>query len=400
MKRLLLITSAVGLCLAAPAFAQSTPEQDQLNRQKAAPPSSAAPAAQSQDRQRPNQPQMDRGGQAQQRPAAGSASPSAQAPASQDQRGQAQNQQQPSSGAPASSAQAPAPSGQAQSPAADQTQRGQAQNQRDPAADRNKAQAPADQQQQRSASDRNQPAQSGQAPADRQPQRSATDRNRPAQGQADRRQSQQDMQRQDRRQDAQTSRSQTSSRDRASASLNVDINETQRTRIASAISSVNVRPVNVNFRIATGVVVPRTVVLHTLPTNIVEIVPQFRGYSYFVTREQIVIVEPRRKTIVAVLPAGGTARAQAPAASRASFTDQHREVIRSRASSLRSTATVGSAPSRIVVEEEVPATIELEEFPAEIVTEVPVVRTYRYFRQDNDVFVVDPVQRRVIEIIR
>jgi hypothetical protein len=396
MKRLLLISSAVGLCLAAPAFAQAPTEQEQLNRQKAAPPSTSAPAAQSQDRQRSNQQQMDQSGQAQQRPATGSPSPSAQAPSSQDQRGQAQNQQQPSSGAPAS----PMPSGQAQSPPADQTQRGQAQNQRDPAADRNKAQAPADQQQQRSASDRNQPAQSGQAPADRQPQRSATDRNRPAQGQADRRQSQQDMQRQDRRQDAQTSRSQTSSRDRASASLNVDINETQRTRIASAISSVNVRPVNVNFRIATGVVVPRTVVLHTLPTNIVEIVPQFRGYSYFVTREQIVIVEPRRKTVVAVLPAGGTARAQAPAASRTTFTDQHREAIRSRASSLRSTATVGSAPSRIVVEEEVPATIELEEFPVEIVTEVPVVRSYRYFVQDNDVFVVDPVERRVIEIIR
>jgi hypothetical protein len=423
MKRLLLITSAVGLCLAAPAFAQSTPEQDQLNRQKAAPPSSAAPAAQSQDRQRPNQPPMDRGGQAQQRPAAGSPSPSAQAPASQDQRGQAQNQQQPPSGAPASSAQAPAPTGQAQSPAADQTQRGQAQNQRDPAADRTKAQAPADQPQQRSATDRNQPAQSGQAPADQQQQRSATDRNQPAQsgqapadrqqqrsatdrnqpaqgGQADRRQSQQDMQRQDRRQDAQTSRSQTSTRDRASTSLNVDINETQRTRIASAISSVNVRPVNVNFRVATGVVVPRTVTLHTLPPTIVEVVPQFRGYSYFVTREQIVIVEPRRKTIVAVLPAGDTARAQAPAASRASFTEQHREVIRSRASSLRSPATTGSSVSRIVVEQEVPATIELEEFPVEIVTEVPVVRSYRYFVQDNDVFVVDPVERRVIEIIR
>ena len=83
MKRLLLITSAVGLCLAAPAFAQSTPEQDQLNRQKAAPPSTAAPAAQSQDRQGSNQPQMDQRGQAQQRPATGSPSPSAQAPSGQ-----------------------------------------------------------------------------------------------------------------------------------------------------------------------------------------------------------------------------------------------------------------------------------------------------------------------------
>ncbi len=55
MKRLLMITSAIGLCLAAPAFAQCTTEQEQLNRQKAAPPSTAAPAAQSQDRQQSNQ---------------------------------------------------------------------------------------------------------------------------------------------------------------------------------------------------------------------------------------------------------------------------------------------------------------------------------------------------------
>jgi hypothetical protein len=367
MKRLLLITSAVGLCLAAPAFAQYSSDQDQ-SKQKAAPPSSSAPAAQSQDRQRSNQQQQDQGGQAQQRPAAGSPSPSAQAPASQEPSGRAQSQQHPSSGAAATSGQAPAPSGQAQSPAPDQMQRGQAQDQRGPSPDRTKAQAPADQQQQRSATDRDRPAASGQAQT-----------------------RQQDMQRQDRRQDARTSR------DRASASLN--INETQRTRIAATFSSLNVRPVNVNFRIATGVVVPRSVVLHTVPASIVEIAPQFRGFSYFATGDQIVIVEPRRKTVVAVLPAGGAARAQSPAA-RASFTDQHREVIRSRASSLRSTATTGSSASRLVIEQEVPATIELEEFPAEIVTEVPVVRTYRYFRQDNDIFVVDPTERRVIEIIR
>ena len=82
------------------------------------------------------------------------------------------------------------------------------------------------------------------------------------------------------------------------------------------------------------------------------------------------------------------------------FTEEQRDIIRKRASTLRSTATTGSSPSRIVVEEEVPATIELQEFPAEIVTEVPTVRSYRYFRQDNDVIVVDPAQRRVIEVIR
>jgi len=365
MKRLLMITSAVGLCLAAPAFAQTT-EQDQTNRPRATQPSNSAPAAQSQERQRPNQDRPNQGGQAQQS-APSSPSPSAQAPS--DQNKQAQ---QPASGSSSSSAQAPSnqnqnQTGQAQRPTSaqapsDQKPSGRAQNQRQPAGKTNEAQAPADQQQ-RTATDRNQPARSGQAQT---------------------RQSQQ-------RQDAKTSR------DRSSASVN--INETQLTRISAAFSSINARPVKVNFNVAVGVAVPRTVVLHTVPSTIVEIAPQFRGYSYFVTGEEIVIVEPKRKTVVAVLPAGGTARAQAPASNRVSFSDEQREVIRKRASTLRSTATTGSA-SRIVVEEEVPATIELQEFPVEIVTEVPTVREYRYFRQDNDVVVVDPGRRRVIEVIR
>jgi hypothetical protein len=332
MKRLM-ITSAIGLCLAAPAFAQTTTDQERLNRERATPPSNAAPAAQNQNQQR---------------------QPANRSQQQSNQGGQAQNQQQPSS-----SAQAPAAS------AGNQNQTGQAQNQ--------------------------QPAPSrAQAPAAERSQRSATDQNRPAAGRAQNRQAQPDR--------AQSSQQQTRDADR-SAALNVNLNETQRTRIASAISSTNVQPVTANFRLATGVVVPRSVALHTLPASIVEIVPQYRGYRYFVTRDQIVIVEPRKKTVVAMLPAGGAARAQAPAAGKVSFTDQQREIIRKRASTLRSTATTGSS-SRIVVEQEVPATVELEEFPAEIVTEVPAVRGFRYFRQDNDVVVVDPGQRRVIEVIR
>jgi hypothetical protein len=380
MKRLLMITSAIGLCLAAPAFAQLTTEQDQQNRQRATPPSNSAPAAQSQDRQRQNQDRPNQGGQAQQQPPANSPAPSAQAPADRNQSGQAQNQR-PAAGN-TNNAQAPADQQRSGTDRNQPAPSGQAQNQRPASNNTNNAQAPADQQ--RSATDRNQPnaPSSAQAPNDRQ---RATDRNqRPA---ADRAQTRQT----DQRQDARTSR------DRATASVN--INETQRTRISAAFNNINVRPVGVNFNVAVGVAVPRTVALRTVPTSIVTIAPQFRGYSYFATGEQIVIVEPRRKTVVAVLPAGGTARAQAPASSRASFTDAHREVIRNRASTLRGTATTGSA-SRIVVEEEVPAAIELQEFPAEIVTEVPVVREYRYFRQDNDVVVVDPGRRRVIEVIR
>jgi hypothetical protein len=362
MKRLLIATTAVGLCLAAPAFAQSTTDQDQLNKQRANQPSTSAPSSQAapSSPSSTNQQGSTQSGSQSQQP-----SPSAQAPSS-NQRGQAQNQQSPS-GSSSTSAQTPASSSQSSQSAtttqSKDSKKNRAQNKRQPSDSSTSAQAPSGTSQSSGTSDSSRT------------------------GRADNRQMQND------RRDSRASRS-----DRTSASVNVSINDQQRTRIASVISSSRARPVNVNFRISTGIVVPRSVTLYTLPSNIVEIVPEYRGYRYFVTRNEIVIVEPRRKTIVAVLPAGGTARAQSTG-ERVQFTDQQREVIRKRSSSLRSIETTGSSAS-YVVEQEIPAAVELQEFPAEIVTEVPVVRTYRYFRQNNDVIVVDPGQRRVIEVIR
>jgi hypothetical protein len=320
-----------------------------------------------------------------QQPAASGASSNAPPPAASNQPTDNQSGQAKSQQPSPSSAQAPASSNQSQSTDRNQNRTGQAQNPQQPSASdnaSNNAQAPANQQ--RPATDRNQATPSGQ------------DLNRQTQ-QNNRRQDQ----RQGQRPDGQSSASRNAGADRNAASLNVNINDNQRTRVASVISRGNVRPVDVDFRIAAGGVVPPRVALQPLPPDIVAVVPQYRNYRYFVTRDQVVIVEPARKTIIAVIPAGGNARAAAPAADRVTFTDQQRQVIRQRTISQDSVATTGSSGgSRVLIEQQVPETVELQEFPAEIVTEVPMVRTYRYYRQDNDVVVVDPTQRRVIEIIR
>jgi hypothetical protein len=57
----------------------------------------------------------------------------------------------------------------------------------------------------------------------------------------------------------------------------------------------------VNFTVTTGTVIPETVTLRTLPAEIIEIVPQYRTYRYFVVKDQIVIVEPGSKRIVQVI---------------------------------------------------------------------------------------------------
>lgn len=177
----------------------------------------------------------------------------------------------------------------------------------------------------------------------------------------------------------------------------------QRTRIASTIRQQNISPVRVNFALRVGVNVPSNVRLAVLPDTIVSIVPQYRGYSYFVTDEQIVIVEPSSHHIVQVMPyQGGSRTAAAPARSeqRAHFSSTQRDEIRRYATQKREATTTGSGSTRrIVVDEEVPATVVLEDFPETVVREVPEVRTYRYYRQDNDVVVVDPGSRRVIDVI-
>jgi Protein of unknown function (DUF1236) len=78
----------------------------------------------------------------------------------------------------------------------------------------------------------------------------------------------------------------------------------QRTRITSVIREQHVAPVNsVNFAISIGTRVPREVGFHPLPAEIVTIYPQWRGYEFFLVREQIVVVDPRTLEIVAVLEA-------------------------------------------------------------------------------------------------
>ena len=78
----------------------------------------------------------------------------------------------------------------------------------------------------------------------------------------------------------------------------------QRTKITSVIREQHVAPVNnVNFSISVGTRVPREVSFHPLQAQIVTIYPEWRGYEFFLVRDQIVVVDPRTLEIVAVLEA-------------------------------------------------------------------------------------------------
>jgi hypothetical protein len=89
----------------------------------------------------------------------------------------------------------------------------------------------------------------------------------------------------------------------ASGNANVNLTSQQKTEIRNTvIKSGNApRVTNVNFKVNVGVAVPADVRFAPLPATIVEIHPAWRGYSYFVYQEEIIVIDPRTRQIVAVL---------------------------------------------------------------------------------------------------
>jgi len=91
--------------------------------------------------------------------------------------------------------------------------------------------------------------------------------------------------------------------ERPMTSKNVSLTTEQKTTIRKTVLTGNAPRVSghVNFDIKVGVVVPREVRVAPLPATIITIEPEWRGFMYFVSGDQIIVVEPRTLEIVAVL---------------------------------------------------------------------------------------------------
>ena len=85
----------------------------------------------------------------------------------------------------------------------------------------------------------------------------------------------------------------------------VNLSSEQRTRIHEVVVSERNAPrvSRVDFDLKVGTAIPRSVKLGRVPVRIIEIEPRWRGFEYFMVGDEIVIVDPRRMEIVAVVPA-------------------------------------------------------------------------------------------------
>jgi hypothetical protein len=99
------------------------------------------------------------------------------------------------------------------------------------------------------------------------------------------------------------SKSSTTTTTTGQAGTRAQLTTEQRTKISSVIKSQHVESVNnVNFSVSVGTRVPReSIRVHTLPSEIVSIYPQWRGYDFIVVHEKIVIIDPNTYEIVEII---------------------------------------------------------------------------------------------------
>jgi hypothetical protein len=76
----------------------------------------------------------------------------------------------------------------------------------------------------------------------------------------------------------------------------------KRTQITSAIKQEKVEEVtNVNFNLSIGTAVPAGVRYHPIPSRIVEIYPEWRGYDFILVNGKYIILRPQTHEIVYII---------------------------------------------------------------------------------------------------
>ncbi|MGE0766605.1 MAG: DUF1236 domain-containing protein [Hyphomicrobiaceae bacterium] len=89
---------------------------------------------------------------------------------------------------------------------------------------------------------------------------------------------------------------------RGGTDVRINLKPEQKTKVVTTFKKHHVAPVrDVHINVSIGTVVPRKVVLHPIPQDIVVIAPAYRSYRYFVFDDRIIIVEPASYEIVDII---------------------------------------------------------------------------------------------------
>jgi hypothetical protein len=175
------------------------------------------------------------------------------------------------------------------------------------------------------------------------------------------------------------------------------VNNSQRTQVLDRLRSdrdLERARSDVNIRVDVGERLPERVRPLPLPPDIVDVVPEYRGYEYTVIHDEVAIINPESREVVDVIPERGfTAESGSYGGAyaeggRIELSHEQREVLRRAA--LSSATTVGSSG---------PSCLSLRPVPEELARSRPELASDKYLAIGDQIVLVDPHDQKIVQVI-
>jgi hypothetical protein len=184
-----------------------------------------------------------------------------------------------------------------------------------------------------------------------------------------------------------------------------DITGDRKERVTSAFRDKRdvTRRTDVDINISIGAHLPSAWDYEPVPVAVIDVIPEYRGYSYAYVEDEYVIVDPVTYEVVAVLPApdgpqyaggGGGGSSVERCATSLTLTDDERIDL------LKTIQLTDEAEvSDVTVGWSVPSDIELRTFPEPILSRTGKLSACRYFVVDDQIAIVDPAEDTVVLLV-
>jgi hypothetical protein len=193
---------------------------------------------------------------------------------------------------------------------------------------------------------------------------------------------------------SQSASQQTGERDKASTKLR----ETDKTKVFSTLkSSKQASNQNINVSVSVGERLPPRVHARPLPRTVVEVMPQYRGYDYVTVRDEVYIVRPGTREVVDVIQQPGSSSSSYASmtthqgsSTTIHLTDQQKTRLRTEAKRF-TTSQVSGAGSQCLA---------LQPVPSFLANENPDMKKYQMLSIGDDIVLVDPAQKKVVDVIQ
>jgi hypothetical protein len=192
-------------------------------------------------------------------------------------------------------------------------------------------------------------------------------------------------------------RTDTSERQRRDQSAASQIDERERTTIVNRLSrDRSAVSTNINIDVKVGTRLPSRARIRPLPRTVVQILPQYRGYRYTLLDDEIIIVEPGTRRVVDVISerSATAVRNISRSSGRIALSDEHRSILLRSARRMEAAPTSGGSGALSSL-----SCLELQAVPQEVLSANPELKAVRMLSIGEQVVLIDPDQRRIVEVV-